>query len=59
MEHGDTDEVVARLRETLTYDMAQKAYRMYYECDCPDDELESFMNESVNEHYNAGTRRVG
>lgn len=53
-EAGQVSEVVDRLRETLTYDMAAKAYRSRHGADPDDDDLESFMEELVNEHFNAG-----
>lgn len=53
-ERSDIGEVVEKLRETLTHDMALKAYRMRHGSDPKDDELENFMEELVNEHYNAG-----
>ena len=50
----DVDDVVERLRESLTYDMAEKAYRIRYGKEPGAETLEAFMEELVNEHYNAG-----
>ncbi|TWT77754.1 hypothetical protein Pla123a_15500 [Posidoniimonas polymericola] len=50
----EVDEVVQRLRDTLTHDMATKAYRIRFDKEPEDAELEEFMDELVNEHYNAG-----
>jgi len=46
-------EIVAHLRETLTDDMAAEAYRCRYGKELPDDEYEEFIEELINEHYNA------
>ncbi len=48
------ENIVQHLRDTLTYDMALKAYRIRYEKEPDDGELETFMDELVAEHYNAG-----
>jgi hypothetical protein len=47
------EQVTEHLRETLTYDMAAKAYQCRYGKDLPDDEYEEFVNELINEHFNA------
>ena len=47
--------VVQKLKETLTYDMALRAYKCRMDQEVPDDdELESFMDELVAEAYNNG-----
>ena len=53
-DRSDVSNAVERLRATLTYDMAEKAYRIRFGEDADLDELEAFMEELVNEHYNAG-----
>jgi hypothetical protein len=50
----DVNEAVQRLRDTLTYDMAEKAYRIRHDEEPDAETLEAFMEELVNEHYNAG-----
>jgi len=50
----DVEEAVQHLRDTLTHNMAIKAYRIRYERDPAPDELDAFMEELVSEHYNAG-----
>lgn len=51
---SEVADVVERLRETLTYDMVLKAYRGRFGCDPDENELEDFMEDLINEHYNAG-----
>jgi len=50
----DVERVVQHLRETLTYDMAEKAYRCRHGKAPDDSELDDFIDELINEHYNAG-----
>lgn len=50
----DVEEIVQHLRDTLTADMAIRAYRIRYERDPGPKELEDFMEELISEHYNAG-----
>ena len=50
----DLKRAVEHLRETLTNDMAEKAYRCRYGEDPDDSVLDEFIEELINEHYNAG-----
>ena len=50
----DFEQVVEHLRETLTPDMVAKAYRRRYGEEVDDSEYEDFVEELINEHYNAG-----
>ena len=48
------ERVVEHLRDTLTHDMAAKAHRCRYGGKLNESEYESFVEELINEHYNAG-----
>ena len=51
----DVQEIVERLRDSLTHDMAIRAFRCRVGEEPSDDaELEMFMDELVAEAYNAG-----
>ncbi len=50
----DFEQVVEHLRETLTYDMVAKAFRCRYGEELDEADYESFAEELINEHYNAG-----
>jgi hypothetical protein len=50
----DLRQIVEHLRDTLTYDMAAKAYRCRFGKELDDAEYESFAEDLINEHYNAG-----
>ena len=49
----DSD-VIEKLRDTLTHDMAAKVYRMRHGEDIGEDDYEWFMEELINEHYEMG-----
>ena len=54
-ERTDIHEVVEHLRESLTYDMAMKAYECRYgRTPEPSEDLEAFIDELISEAYNAG-----
>jgi hypothetical protein len=50
----DYERVVQHLRDTITCDMVAKAYQIRFGREIDDSEYESFIDELITEHYNAG-----
>jgi len=50
----DVEQIVEHLRDTLTHDMAAKAYRCRFGKELDDSDYEGFVDELINEHFNAG-----
>lgn len=49
-----TARIVEHLRDTITPEMAEKAYRCRFDRELSEDEYEAFVDQLITEHYNAG-----